>query len=321
VITLVNPRTGRELRAEGDALIDSDGNRFPIVAGIPRICEPDNYTQNFGLQWNMFDVTQLDRPETGLDLSTTRFFAETGWSPGGLAGESLLEVGSGAGRFTQVILAKTKASLWSVDYSSAVEANLRNNGAIAPDRLKLFQASIYEMPFPDGSFDKVICLGVLQHTPDFEASVRALVSKARPGGEIVVDFYPVRGWWTKLHAKYLLRPFTKRMPHDKLLARIDRNIDWLMRAHRALVQARLGALTRFLPVADLRFVLPGALSPRQAREWAVLDTFDMYSPEYDQPQRVERVAEMMRRSGARVTFAGYVDAAGAQAAVVRAIRT
>jgi len=320
VVTLVSPQSGLPLREVANELIDGAGSRFPIVAGIPRICEPDNYTQNFGLQWNKFDVTQIDRPETGLELSTSRFFAETGWTPEELSGQDVLEVGSGAGRFTQVVLANTKARLWSVDYSSAVEANLRNNAAIAPDRLKLFQSSIYEMPFPDGSFDKVFCLGVLQHTPDFEASVRALVAKARPGGEIVVDFYPIRGWWTKLNAKYLLRPVTKRMPHDKLLERIDRNIDWLMGAHRALVRWRMGALTRFLPIADLRYILPKALSPEQAREWAVLDTFDMYSPEYDQPQRLEWVADMMRRSGATVTFAGYVDVAGAQAAVVRAIR-
>ena len=320
MVSLINPANGLQLKAIGDALIDESGHRYPIVAGIPRICELDNYTQNFGLQWNKFDVTQLDRPETGLDLSATRLFAETGWSPDDLADKAILEVGSGAGRFTQVVLTKTRARLWSVDYSSAVEANQRNNGAIAPDRLKLFQCSIYEMPFPDGSFDKVFCLGVLQHTPDFEASVRALVSKARRGGEIVVDFYPIRGWWTKLNAKYLLRPFTKRMPHDKLLERIDRNVDWLMRAYRTLVRLRLGVLTRFLPIVDLRNILPKALSPGQAREWALLDTFDMFSPEYDQPQRVERVAEMMRRSGATVTFAGYVDVAGTQAAVVRAIR-
>ena len=320
MVTLVSPQSGLPLQEVGNELIDGKGGSFPIVAGIPRICEPDNYTQNFGMQWNKFDVTQIDRPETGLELSTNRFFAETGWTPEDLADQDVLEVGSGAGRFTQVVLANTKARLWSVDYSSAVEANLRNNAAIAPDRLKLFQSSIYEMPFPDGSFDKVFCLGVLQHTPDFEASVRALVAKAKPGGEIVVDFYPIRGWWTKLNAKYLLRPVTKRMPHVELLGRIDRNIDWMMRAHHALVRLRMGALTRFLPIADLRYILPKTLSPEQAREWAVLDTFDMYSPEYDQPQRVEWVADMMRRSGATVTFAGYVDVAGAQAAVVRAIR-
>jgi len=202
VVTLVSPQSGLPLQEVGNELIDGKGGSFPIVAGIPRICDPDNYTQNFGMQWNKFDVTQIDRPETGLELSTNRFFAETGWTPEDLADQDVLEVGSGAGRFTQVVLANTKARLWSVDYSSAVEANLRNNAAIAPDRLKLFQSSIYEMPFPDGSFDKVFCLGVLQHTPDFEASVRALVAKAKPGGEIVVDFYPIRGWWTKLNAKY-----------------------------------------------------------------------------------------------------------------------
>ena len=320
MVSLINPANGLALREQDGVLIDEAGNSFPTVQGIPRICEADNYTQNFGLQWNLFDSTQLDRPASGIELSAKRFFTETGWSRDALDGKDVLEVGSGAGRFTKVVLEETNARLWSVDYSNAVEANLRNNGAIAPKRLRLFQASIYEMPFPDGSFDKVFCLGVLQHTPDFEASVRALVAKAKPGGEIVVDFYPIRGWWTKLNAKYLLRPFTRRMKHDRLLGLIDRNIDWLIAAHRTLTRWRLGALTRLLPIADLRYVLPKGLSPKGQREWALLDTFDMFSPEYDQPQRVARVAEMFRRAGATVTFAGFVDVAGAQAAAVRAVR-
>jgi ubiquinone/menaquinone biosynthesis C-methylase UbiE len=320
VVTLINPATGLELSEEGDALTDAAGTRFPIIAGVPRICAADNYTDNFGLQWNTFASTQIDRSNEGIDLSSRRFFAETGWPRGGLEGEHVLEVGSGAGRFTRVVLEETKARLWSVDYSSAVEANLRNNADVAGGRLRLFQASIYELPFPDSSFDKVFCLGVLQHTPDFEASVRALVAKAKPGGEIVVDFYPIRGWWTKLNAKYLLRPLTKRMAHDRLLKLIDRNIDWLMAAHRGLTRVGLGGLTRFLPIADLRHILPKQLTPAQAREWAVLDTFDMYSPAYDNPQRIARVADMFRRSGATVTFADYVDLGEAQAAVVRATK-
>jgi len=42
------------------------------------------------------------------------------------------------------------------------------------------------MPFPNNSFDKVFCFGVLQHTPDFDASIKVLIEKAKPGGEIVV---------------------------------------------------------------------------------------------------------------------------------------
>lgn len=319
-VTLINPATGSPLVRAGDRLVDGDGHSFPVVNDVPRICPVENYTGSFGLQWNKFQKTQLDGAEPGIDLSEVRFFRETGWTPDELAGRDVLEVGSGAGRFSKAVLERTEARLWSIDYSTAVEANWRNNGRIAPDRLKLFQASVYEMPFPDGSFDKVFCLGVLQHTPDFEASVRALVAKAKPGGEIVVDFYPIRGWYTKLNAKYLLRPFTKRMPHDRLLKLIDRNVDWLMAAHRTLVRTRLGALTRFLPLADLRQILPDGLSPEAAREWAVLDTFDMYSPEYDNPQRLKTVAGMFERTGAKVTFAGFVDVAGSSAAVVRAVK-
>ncbi|HEY0014597.1 MAG TPA: class I SAM-dependent methyltransferase [Allosphingosinicella sp.] len=320
-IEIINPANGFALRPNGDALVDSEGNRFPIVSGVPRVCEASNYTENFGKQWNMFSGTQIDRPEHGQSQSEVRFFKATGWPRGGMAGEDVLEVGSGAGRFSRVMLERTEARLWSVDYSSAVEANLRNNAQWA-DRLNLFQASIYELPFPDGSFDRVFCLGVLQHTPDFEASVHALISKAKSGGEIVVDFYPVRGWWTKISAKYALRPLTKRMSHERLLKLIRGNAGWMMAASKGLRKAKLGALTRFLPIVDERYAVPGGLAKEQHREWVVLDTFDMFSPEYDNPQRVETVAKMFERGGAEVTFAGFVDVGdGAQAAVVRGRKT
>ena len=270
-------------------------NPTRVINGIPRYGDVDNYSESFGFQWNRFAATQLHAH------SSERLWRETGWTPAELDGLDILEAGSGAGRFSRVILEETNATLYSIDYSSAVDANLRSNGAIAPDRFHLYQASIYEMPFPDGSFDKVLCLGMLQHTPDFEASVRALVAKAKTDGEIVVDFYPIRGWWTKIHAKYLFRPLAKRMPHDRLLNLIDRNADWLIAAHQALTKVGLHALTRFLPLVDISGTLPRSLSPAELREWVVLDTFDMFSPEFDNPQRTAAVVAMFERAGANVT--------------------
>lgn len=314
-----HPATHAPLARDGEALRDGAGNSFAIVGGVPRFCEIENYTASFGKQWNQFDTTQIDGEGIAADVSKVRFFAETGWRPEDLAGQKLLEVGSGAGRFSRVVLADTAAELSSVDYSSAVEANWRNNGAIAPGRFRLAQASVYEMPFPDGYFDKVFCLGVLQHTPDFAASVRALIAKARPGGEIVVDFYPIRGWWTKLHAKYLLRPITKRMSQDRLLALIERHAGRMDRLVGGLEKIGLGTLRRLVPLVDPR-PLPPELTPEQRREWLVLDTFDMFSPAHDHPQRVTAVARMFEQAGAEVTFAGYVDNGIAEAAVVRGIR-
>jgi len=316
-ITLINPATGRQLRRIGDALVDVEGRNFPIIAGVPRICDRENYAGSFGKQWNLFADTQIDRPGSGLVASERRFFEETGWTPEELDDLDVLEVGSGAGRFSRVVLERTKAWLWSVDYSTAVEANRATNGTIAPDRFQLFQASIYEMPFPDNSFDRVFCLGVLQHTPDFEKSVKALVAKAKPGGEIVVDFYGIRHPLTKLNAKYLLRPWTKRMPHDRLLGLIERHADWLIGLSDRMSKVGLGALTRFLPLVDLRN-FPSGLEPKLRREWAVLDTFDMFSPEHDHPQRIRDVATMFERNGADVIFAGEIDAGSGLAPVVRA---
>lgn len=320
-VSIINPKNGEPLFRDGDRLADSRGNTFPIVDGVPRIAQGDNYAENFGVQWNKFAKTQLDREAEGLDLSRRRFFAESRWVPEDLHGKEILEVGSGAGRFSKVVLERTMGILYSVDYSDAVATNIKNNGHIAPERFHLFQASIYEMPFPDNSFDKVFCFGVLQHTPDFDASVKALIVKARPGGEIVVDFYPINGWWTKINAKYLLRPLTKRMSHDRLFSLIEGNIDWLMKAHFLLHRVGLGVMTRFLPVCNVSESFQKALAPLELREWALLDTFDQYSPEHDHPQRIRDVARMFERHGARVTFAGLEQfGESMSAAVVRGVK-
>src|SRR6185295_7381657 len=141
-----------------------------------------NYADNFGFQWNRFDKTQL-HPQ-----SSEMFWRLTGWTSEELDGVDILEVGSGAGRFSRVILEETQANLYSFDSSSAVNANQRNNGHIAPARFHLARGDLYAIPF-DRKFDKVFCRGVLQHTPDVPRSIECLVNAARPGGEIVVDFY------------------------------------------------------------------------------------------------------------------------------------
>lgn len=293
------------------------GEIFPVVRGIPRFCPADNYSESFGFQWNQFDRTQLD-VHSGADQSEQRFYAETGWDPDELSNCSVLEVGSGAGRFSEVFLRTTTGVLHSVDYSSAVDANRRNNAAYGK-RLQLAQASIYELPFADNSFDKVFCLGVLQHTPSFSDSVAALISKARVGGEIVVDFYPIKGWYTKIHSKYMLRPLTKRLPKPLLLKLIRLNIRLMLALFDLLCFLRLGALTRFIPITDMRG-FPSSLSPAQRREWAVMDTFDGFSPEYDNPQRVQDVARMFSSRGCEVTHAGLVYYPGGSGMVVRAVK-
>ena len=265
---------------------------------------------------NLFDKTQLDL-YSGTDLSEQRFYSETAWDPAQPASR-VLEVGSGAGRFTEVFLRTSKAILHSIDYSNAVEANQRSNARYS-ERLQLAQASIYDIPYLDNCFDKVFCLGVLQHTPSFADSISALVSKTKVGGEIVVDFYPINGWYTRIHSKYLLRPFTKRLPKILLLGLIRSNVGLMLALFDLLCFLRLGALTRFIPITDVRG-FPHNLSPAQRREWAVMDTFDAFSPEYDNPQRVQDVERMFTSRGCEVSHAGLVTYPAGASMVVRATK-
>jgi SAM-dependent methyltransferase len=306
MIDLINPSNGSVLKKEQEVFIDNNGNRFPLVNGAVRIVQESNYTDSFGYQWNKFQKTQIDREHKQFSLSKERFFAQTQWDKEDLSSKDVLEVGSGAGRFSQIVLDFTKANLYSVDYSDAVSANFKNNGHHG-NRFHLFQASVYEMPFPDNSFDKVFCFGVLQHTPDFKRSVQSLIAKAKPGGEVIVDFYPIRGWWTKIHAKYIFRPFTKRMSHEKLLGMIEKNAGWLMKLYFFFDKIGIGKLVnRFLPICDIKGTLPHNLSKEELREWVVLDTFDMFSPQHDHPQTIATVKKWFEESGVQVTQAEFV---------------
>ncbi len=314
-IQLINPSDSRPLTTGTDGLSDGDKLVFPYKNGAYRIVEDDNYTENFGYQWNKFVGTQVDKV-SNLDISKVRFFAETGWDKEDLTGKNILEVGSGAGRFSQIILDFTKGNLYSVDYSNAVEANFKNNGP--NDRFHLFQASIYDMPFMPGQFDKVVCVGVLQHTPDVEKSVKTLISMVKPGGELVVDFYPIRGWWTKVHAKYFLRRWTKKMSNEKLYKRIENNIDWMIKATRFFSRIGLGRIVnRFIPICDIEGTIPRNLPPGQLREICILDTFDMFSPEYDQPQRISTVDGWFRKYGMTNVWSGFIPFDNCSAAVVK----
>jgi hypothetical protein len=78
---------------------------------------------------------------------------------------------------------------------------------------------------------------------------------------------------------------------------------------------------RFLPMCDIKRTLPANLSKEALREWVVLDTFDMYSPAYDNPQRVATVKKWMEECGVEVSFAGFVTYANnLRLAVVKGIK-
>ena len=276
-------------RDAGTALTCSSCDaHYPIVNGVPRFVGEEHYAGSFGMQWNRHSRTQLDS-HTRLPLSRNRLFQVTGWDQD-LRGQTILEAGSGAGRFTEV-LAGTGAQILSFDLSTAVEANYTNNGHF-PNVL-IFQADMSAIPVPRFSMDKVLCLGVLQHTPDPAASFRFLTQCVRPGGELVIDVYSAR-LRSVIAWKYALRPLTRRMNRDHLYRLIARGAPLLVPLSARLYRWLGRTGTRLLPIVQYEHF---GLSPELNREWAILDTFDMYAPAHDHPQTRRTVQKWYREAG------------------------
>jgi SAM-dependent methyltransferase len=304
--TYRSPRGGSPLRMERPTGLDlsigtteiEDGclvgdDAYEVVGGIPRFCPRENYAGTFGFQWNHYDRVQLDSVSNWGGVSERRLFEQTQW-PRDLRGERVLEAGCGMGRFTQHLLA-TGADVWSFDYSTAVEANARNNGA--RPNLHLSQADIYHPPFAPASFDRVLCIGVLQHTPDPGLAFDSLVRMLRPGGSIAIDCYRL-DWRTPFLGKYWARPLTRRLRPATLQLMVRAHLAWVYPMTGALQRVfggRARALSWLLAVADYRGIFPA--DQAMLRELAELDTFDMLSPAHDHPQTLGRVRQWFERNG------------------------
>jgi SAM-dependent methyltransferase len=282
--------------AEGeDALTCPAGHRFLIHDGIPRFVGPENYAGSFGFQWKALGRVQLDSCN-GTRFSADRFRDITGWTADDLRGRRVLDAGCGAGRFAEVVKG-FGADLVAFDLSAAVEACRAN---LEPGAPLVCQASIYEPPFPEASFDYVYCIGVLQHTPDPALAIRRLCRLVRPGGRIGLWIYEDdwKSYVGTLGFRRLLRPLVCRLPRHRqiafarALASVFFPVVWPAR--------RMGwwgrALVRLTPVSAAHLMaLP--LSREDFRTWLVLDTFDMYASRYDQPQTFAAVAAILAQEG------------------------
>ncbi len=83
--------------------------------------------------------------------------------------------------------------------------------------ITLVNGSLYDPPFPDHAFDKVILSEVLEHVPDDRAALRAIARTVKPGGLIAITVpnanYPF--WWDPIN-KMLETLFHTHVQHGVL---------------------------------------------------------------------------------------------------------
>jgi ubiquinone/menaquinone biosynthesis C-methylase UbiE len=105
-------------------------------------------------------------------------------------GQRVLDVGCGSGAVTRAIPRRVgdRGVAVGLDPSPAlleVARELAREAGLG-DRIELYEGSALRLPFPDRSFDAVLCATVLSHVPGGEAAIPELVRVLRPGGRLGV---------------------------------------------------------------------------------------------------------------------------------------
>jgi 2-polyprenyl-3-methyl-5-hydroxy-6-metoxy-1,4-benzoquinol methylase len=103
------------------------------------------------------------------------------------AGSVFLEVGCGGG-FHAMRLARRGYEVKAVDFSDSVldvaRANVRAAGL--EQLIDVGREDLVDLSYADGSFDYVLCWGVLMHVPELERAIEELGRVIAPGGHLIV---------------------------------------------------------------------------------------------------------------------------------------
>ena len=249
---------------------------YPNAQGIARFVDAQYYAASFGFQWHRYQKTQLDHDE--LRESERHFLAKTALRPEDLKGKLVLDVGCGMGRFAEVAT-RWGARVVGVDLSAAAEVAAKN---LADRDFVAFQADVFALPFAPESFDIIYSIGVLHHTPDCEAAVKALDKYLKPGGLLVVWLYSGYNKWYRFSDFW--RRYTHRMKPKTLHRILKVAVPFFYNLQQGLKRVPLVGR----PAAGLvHHVFP--VNRQKDPEARMLDTFDWYSPKYQSKHTYEQV--------------------------------
>ena len=105
-----------------------------------------------------------------------------------LSGERILELGFGSGCSLATLSARyPDARLSGIDASGAMLAMARrkNRGALLAGRISLVQGQFSPLPFPEGSFDKILLVNVVYFFDVDGNDIADAYRVLRPGGRLV----------------------------------------------------------------------------------------------------------------------------------------
>ena len=293
---LICPKCNNKLIYTQNFIECKKNHKWKKINGIPRLLENNNnYTHAFGLQWKKYIKTQLDS-HTQSNISSDRLLRCLGDAKRIINTNkqvNILEVGCGAGRFTEILLSMDSCYVTSIDFSNAVEAN-QENFPIS-ERHTLIQCDINNNPFKNNQFDIVMALGVVQHTPNPEITIENMYALVRPGGYLVFDHYTFGfSYYTK--STMFFRVILKRLNPQLGMMITENLVKYLFPLHYKIRNFYILQiiLSRFSPVRVYFKSFP-QLSRQLQYEFSLLDTHDSLTDYYKHFRTKRQILKILNK--------------------------
>jgi len=237
------------------------GCDFPIIDGIPSFVPTDTYVESFSTQRKL--LRRVFKGYQG-DYDGRNLFDDSRIPPAEFQTGVTLDAGCGYGRFCNAI-SGVGGRVVGVDLS-LTSLRLVNEHLGSHENVALVHADLNNLPFEPRSFDRVISMGVLHHTPSTREAFRRINRFVRPNGKCCIFVYESYSLMRK--AIDFHRRWTLRIPEWLLIYLLSANQIFFNWARRI---PKLGRMLCALFPCDI-----------YQTDWRLRLTadFDAYSPRY-----------------------------------------
>ena len=170
---------------------------YPVVQGIPNLMGTKQsgdtmvslLTRLYDTSWKKHKGTPKSCGYTTQASYLHRLNIINRWMGTGRYKEKkILDIGCGTGLMTRQFAPKNQ--VWGVDISIGLLKTARKNG------IMVVRGAAGDLPFVDGFFDLVVCVGVLPYYENPETILAQIKRVAAPGAAIVV-ITPADSWLTR----------------------------------------------------------------------------------------------------------------------------
>ena len=289
---------------------------YPISNYIPRFSLSTPYADSFGPQWRAFSKSQIDTDRA--QESSIRFDSEIGWREDDVKGKTVVEFGSGAGRFVDVVSRRAAKLVVGLDATDAVDAAQAN--LVDRENVLFVQGDIFSPPFRKECFDFGYSIGVLHHTPDPEGGFCKLARVIKAQGNVAVSLYDISNysrpnrnsikvvtlellWALNAWRCESFRAITIRLPSQLFLG------------YCKSVVPMLHVLNKIPVLRYVRYLLPSTCYRHLPVIWSMVDTHDTYATKIVHQYRGKDIFQWFLHEGMsnivlRNSRAGWVSITG-----------